>query len=76
MINRTKKLPAFFYRGVNGREPVREWLQMLSAADRHVIGFDIATAEFGWPMGMPLCKSLGQGLWEVRSSLAQGASPA
>lgn len=32
----------------------------------------MATAEFGWPVGMPLCRSLGGGLWEVRSSLGQG----
>lgn len=22
-----------------------------------------------WPVGMPLCRSLGDGIWEVRSSL-------
>lgn len=26
----------------------------------------------GWPLGLPLCRSLGDGLWEVRSSLAGG----
>jgi phage-related protein len=26
-------------------------------------------AEFGWPVGMPLCRSLGDSLWEVRSNL-------
>jgi antitoxin HicB len=25
--------------------------------------------QFRWPVGMPLCRSLGQGLWEVRSDL-------
>ncbi len=28
--------------------------------------------EFSWPVGMPLCRALGKGLWEVRSELAQG----
>jgi phage-related protein len=28
--------------------------------------------EFGWPVGMPLCKSLAGGLWEVRSNLTDG----
>ena len=23
----------------------------------------------GWPLGLPLCRSLGNGVWEVRSSL-------
>ena len=25
--------------------------------------------EFGWPIGMPVCKPLGEGLYEVRSHL-------
>jgi len=28
-------------------------------------------SEFGWPVGMPVCKPLGGGVYEVRSSLAQ-----
>lgn len=28
--------------------------------------------QFGWPVGMPLCRSLGKGLWEVRTSLPSG----
>lgn len=28
--------------------------------------------EFSWPIGMPLCRSLGRGLWEVRSEITQG----
>ena len=28
--------------------------------------------EFGWPIGMPLCRSFGRGLWEVRSGLPGG----
>jgi len=28
--------------------------------------------EFGWPIGMPYCRPLGHGLWEVRSYLAGG----
>ena len=67
-----KRLPAAFYRSISGAEPVREWLKDLSPADRQVIGFDIATAEFGWPVGMPLCRSLGDGLWEIRSNLPNG----
>lgn len=35
-----------------------------------MIGVDIATVEYGWPVGMPTCRSLGDRLWEVRSSLA------
>ncbi len=72
MVTGIKKLPAIFYRSLGGVEPVRGWLKELPAEDRRIIGFDIATAEFGWPLGMPLCRSLGGGLWEVRSKLTQG----
>lgn len=67
-----KRLPIRFYRSASGREPVREWLRSLSAEDRQILGTDIRTLEFGWPTGMPLCRSLGHGLWEIRSSLPQG----
>jgi len=49
---------------------VSEWLRSLSPEDRRVIGTDLATVQFGWPVGMPLCRPLGQGLWEVRSRLS------
>jgi phage-related protein len=65
-----KKLPAVFYSTAAGKEPVREWLKALDAVDRRIVGQDIATAEFGWPVGMPVCRSLGNGLYEIRSDLA------
>jgi phage-related protein len=67
-----KKLPAAFYRSPSGSEPVRDWLKGLPEADRKTVGRDIGLVEFGWPVGMPLCRSLGEGLWEVRSSLPSG----
>jgi phage-related protein len=67
-----KRLPARFYRSDAGREPVREWLKALDLADRKVIGEDIKDVEFSWPIGMPLVRSLGNGLWEVRSNLTRG----
>ncbi len=67
-----KKLPASFYATSSGNEPVREWLLDLDDEDRRSVGYDIATAEFGWPVGMPLCKSLGKGLWEIRSNISHG----
>ena len=72
MTHDIKKLPAAFYRSPVGKEPVREWLRRLPEKDRHVLGHDIGLAEFGWPVGMPLCRSLGKGLWEVRSTLTTG----
>lgn len=74
MAPAAKRVPAFFYRTERGNEPVREWLKGLNAEDRKVIGDDIQTVEFGWPIGMPLCRSISghRGLWEVRSSLSGG----
>lgn len=72
MDDHPKKLPAIFFCTPLGAEPVREWLKEMPPEDRRIIGFDIATAEFGWPLGMPLCRSLGSGLWEIRSNLAHG----
>lgn len=69
MVYGLKRLPARFYRSDSGREPVREWLKSLSLADRKVIGEDIKDVEFSWPIGMPLVRSMGNALWEVRSNL-------
>ena len=64
-----KRLPAAFYRLPSGREPVREWLRALGDDDRKIIGEDIKDVEFSWPIGLPLCRPLGKGLWEVRSDI-------
>ena len=50
-------------------KPVREWLNELSRDDKRTIGRDIAKVQYGWPVGLPLCRPLSAGLWEVRSSL-------
>jgi phage-related protein len=47
-------------------------LQGLKSADRKIIGEDIKDVEFSWPIGMPMVRSLGRDLWEVRSSLTGG----
>lgn len=69
--NQGKRVPAIFYRTEAGGEPIREWLKGLSAGDRKRIGEGIKTVEFGWPVGMPVCKPLGKGIYEVRSNLSQ-----
>jgi len=69
MVGEGKRIEVRFYRMPSGREPVREWLQELSREDRLGIGTDIETVEFGWPVGLPVCRSLGGGLWKVRSRL-------
>ncbi len=71
-MTKLKKLPASFYRTAGGNEPVREWLLDLDDVDRRVVGQDVGTAEFGWPVGMPLCRPMGKGLFEIRSNLSDG----
>ena len=63
-------MSAVFYRTEDGAEPVRTWLKSMAKEDRFKVGVDIKTVEFGWPMGMPHCRPLGDGLHEVRTSLA------
>jgi phage-related protein len=65
-----KKLEVAFYRSKAGAEPVLDWLRELSAEDRKALGRDLRLVEMGWPVGMPLCRPLGDGLWEVRSKLS------
>ncbi|WP_239647802.1 type II toxin-antitoxin system RelE/ParE family toxin [Candidatus Jidaibacter acanthamoebae] len=65
-----KKIQASFYQNSSGREPVKEFLKELSKGDKFIVGSDIKTVEFGWPIGMPVCRPLSEGLYEVRSSLS------
>ena len=48
---------------------MREWLKQLPGEDRKLIGYDIQTVEFGWPIGMPVCRPLEGGIYEVRTNL-------
>jgi phage-related protein len=64
--------PVTFYRTSAGAEPVRDWLRSLDSEDRKIIGLDLMRVQTQWPIGMPVCHSLGQGLWEVRSNLPGG----
>ena len=65
-------LNVVFYRTEAGNEPVRDWLKSLEREQRKLIGEDIKTAQFGWPLGMPLIRKLEKDLWEVRSNLPDG----
>jgi len=64
-----RKLPAIFFRTETGRQPVRDWLQELPKFERRIIGIDIMTVQFRWPLGLPLVDHIGSGIWEVRSRL-------
>ena len=72
MVPSAPKLHVIFYRSTSGREPVREWLRDMDSESKGIIGTDLRTVQFGWPVQMPLVRSLGDGLWEVRSSIRTG----
>jgi phage-related protein len=59
----------FFCQKETKKEPVREWLKSLDQEDRKRIGTDIATCEYGWPVGMPTCDPIGDGLFSVHTTL-------
>src|SRR5215213_709065 len=63
------KLPVAFYRTPGGVELVRDWLRSLDVRERRAIGADLMRIQFRWPVGMPLCRSMGDGLWEARTTL-------
>lgn len=63
------KIPVVFYRTKGGTEAARDWLRSLDTADRQAVGLDLMRVQYRWPVGMPLCRALGDGLWEVRTSL-------
>jgi phage-related protein len=67
-----RPIPVVFFRLDSGREPVRDWLKGLDHESRKIIGEDIKTLQFGWPVGMPLARKLADNLWELRSRLGSG----
>ncbi len=64
-----RPLSVVFYQTDSGNQPVRDWLKGLSKADCKIIGADILTVQYAWPVGKPLVDHLGGGIWEVRSRL-------
>jgi phage-related protein len=58
-----------FFATESGNEPVREWLKELLVQDRKIIGEDIKSVQFGWPLGMPLVDHVEGDIWEVRTKL-------
>jgi len=69
MSSRPQKIELVFYRTDGGNEPVRDWLVGLDAQNRREVGLGLMRVQFAWPVGMPLVRPLGDGLFEVRTSL-------
>jgi len=66
-----RKLPrdVRFFAASQGDEPAREWLKSFSKEERKIIGEDLKTAQGTAQWRKPLVDYLGDGLWEVRSTL-------
>src|SRR5438477_12256864 len=58
-----------FFATKSGNQPARDFVRNLDKEDRSIVGRDLAIVQFGFPIGMPVCRPLGGGLYEVRSSL-------
>ncbi len=59
-----------FFRESGGVEPVREWLLAeCTKEDRKTVGEDVRFIQARWPVSLPRCRALGDGLFEVRSDL-------
>ena len=69
MRSRPQKIDLVFYRSAAGNEPVRDWLLGLEIANRRAVGLDLQRVQYRWPIGMPLVRPLGDGLFEVRTNL-------
>jgi phage-related protein len=63
-------ISVLFYATPSKRQVVKEWILSFDKSDRRILGEDLKTVQIGYPMGMPFCRPLGQGLSEVRSTLS------
>lgn len=71
MISKTAPLlTVHFFATETASEPVRDWLKEdVTPTERKVIGEDIKTVQFGWPLGMPIVGHIDGEIWEIRSGL-------
>jgi hypothetical protein len=76
MTDGRKRILAKFYRTASGAEPVREWLRSLDAPDRRTVGMDLKVVEYGWPVGMPLCRPLDMAFGKSAARFRRGGSRA
>ena len=48
---------------------MRDWLKTFPREDRRLIGIDIQTVQFSWPIGKPLADHIEGDIWEIRTRL-------
>ena len=68
----SRLLRVVFYSTLGGRQPVREWMLDLDPTSEKAVREAIDTARLGWPVGMPVARSLGNRLWEIRTKTQRG----
>jgi len=66
---RAAKNPADFLPHASGQRAGERVAAGLDEAERQTIGKDLMRAQWRWPAGMPLCRPMGNGLWEIRTDL-------
>ena len=69
-----QRIEVVFYCSLSGNEPVREWLIDLPEVNRRAVGQDLHRVQYRWPVGMPLVRPMGKGLFEVRTPLPDGTT--
>lgn len=69
-----RKVELRFYKSAMGKEPARDWLGGLRLENRRLIGQDLLRVQYRWPIGMPLVRPMGKGLFEVRTDLPDGTT--
>jgi phage-related protein len=69
-----EKMPTVkFFLLDSGRSPVLDFIRKLGGNDSKTIGKDLWKVQIAWPnIGLPTCRPLGDGLYEVRSSISNG----
>jgi len=72
VISHNTPIKVVFYSSDSGCEPVRDWLKGLIRENCRLIGEDIKTLQFGWPVSMPLARKMDNKLWELRTKLPFG----
>jgi phage-related protein len=73
-MHTARRIELVFYQTLSGNEPVRDWLIALPIVNRREIGLDLQRVQYRWPVGMPLVRPLGKGLFEVRTPLPDGTT--
>jgi phage-related protein len=69
-MEQLQKIELVFFQTAAGNEPVRDWLASLPIENRRAVGQDLQRVQYRWPVGMPLVRPMGKGLFEVRTDLS------